>query len=414
MKKTLYSLLCALTISISVCAQHLEGAWSGELNLGPQKLGIIFRFNNQNGNTVCTMDVPMQSIKGFPINIAKMTDTQIELVSAPLAASFKGEIVGPNLIKGTWTQSGKEWPLELTQGESKKANRPQEPDEPFGYQRKEIAIYNAKDAVWLGATLTFPVDYTSEKDCPAVVMVSGSGAQDRDEKIFDHKPFLVIADYLAKRGIATLRYDDRGVGKSTGNPQLCTTDDFTEDAKAAIHHLKQHYAFKKVGVIGHSEGGTIAFKLAAAHQVDFMVSMAGPGIKGDTLLTEQINAMNKLAGQPANLTVEQMKIKLGTQLENPWMKWFLEYDPASTIASVKIPVMAVNGSKDVQVIAKSNLEAIKKWLKNKNPQNLIKEYPDLNHLFQHCNTGLPTEYYSIEETISPQVMRDIADWVNSL
>lgn len=361
------------------------------------------------------MDVPQQSLKDFRMHITQLNDTLVELQSPPLNAAFKGKIQGKERIQGIWSQSGQSLPLELTPGTSNKVNRPQTPQEPLGYQTKEIAFHNAQDDVWLGGTLTYPVNYDPKKEYPVVLFISGSGSQNRDEEIFDHKPFFVLADYLARNGIASLRYDDRGTGRSTGVPTACTTEDFTRDAQAGIEHLRKKYPFKKIGIIGHSEGGTIAFRLAAENVVDFIVSMAGTGIKGDTLLTEQLNAINRIAGKPSDLTIESMKTALGPQQNTPWMKWFLEYDPAPTIASVKIPVMAINGSKDMQVLAKSNLTAIRNLLKeNPSGQNLIKEYPGLNHLFQHCQSGLPAEYYQIEETLAPEVMQDIAEWINRL
>lgn len=413
--KRICSLFCALSALCSVYAQHLDGSWHGTLDVGGQKLELIFQFKEVNGERICTMDVPQQSLKDFRMHITQLNDTLVELQSPPLNAAFKGKIQGKERIQGIWSQSGQSLPLELTPGTSNKVNRPQTPQEPLGYQTKEIAFHNAQDDVWLGGTLTYPLNYDPKKEYPVVLFISGSGSQNRDEEIFDHKPFFVLADYLARNGIASLRYDDRGTGRSTGVPTACTTEDFTRDAQAGIEHLKKKYPFKKIGVIGHSEGGTIAFRLAAENVVDFIISMAGTGIKGDTLLTEQLNAINRIAGKPSDLTIESMKTALGPQQNTPWMKWFLEYDPAPTIASVKIPVMAINGSKDMQVLAKSNLTAIRNLLKeNPSGQNLIKEYPGLNHLFQHCQSGSPAEYYQIEETLAPEVMQDIAEWINRL
>ena len=413
--KKIISLVLAMMIMTVSFAQDIYGSWNGSLNAGNQSLEIIFHFTHNNNTMDCYMDVPAQSLKHVHIQIVKLTETQIELKSSFLSASFKGEIMSPNLIKGTWSQPGTVLPLELKPGSGKKINRPQEPKEPFEYQFKEIAFQNKKDNVWFGATLTYPVNYKPENDYPVVLMVSGSGQENRDEEIYSHKPFLVLADYLARHGIASLRYDDRGIGKSTGAPWLCTTEDFTEDAKAGIEHLKKNYRFDKIGVIGHSEGGTIAFKLAAKQDVDFIVSMAGTALKGDTLMVEQMNAMNKMAGLPANLTIVHVKKILESQSQfTPWMNYFFEYNPATTISTVNIPVMAINGSKDFQVNSKSNLGLMRKLLKNKNAKNLIKEYSDLNHLFQHCHTGSPNEYFENEETLSPEIMKDIADWINSL
>lgn len=416
--KRICSLFCVLSALCSAYAQKLNGSWHGALDVGGQKFELIFKFKELNGERICTMDVPQQSLKDFRIHIAQLNDTLIELQATPLKASFKGKIQDAERIQGVWSQSGLNLPLDLTPGTSDEVNRPQTPREPLGYQTQEIAFHNTQDDVCLSGTLTYPVNYDPKKDYPVVLFVSGSGSQNRDEEIYEHKPFFVLADYLARNGIASLRYDDRGRGRSTGVPTTCTTEDFTRDAQAGIEYLKKQYPFKRIGIIGHSEGGTIAFRLAAENTVDFIVSMAGTGIKGDTLLTEQLNAIRGLSGQPSgapDLTIETMKASLGPQRNTPWMKWFLEYDPAPTIASVKIPVMAINGGKDMQVLAESNLTAIRNLLKkNSSGQNLIKEYPDLNHLFQHCQSGSPAEYYQIEETIAPEVMQDIAKWINRL
>lgn len=416
--KRICSLFCVLSALCSAYAQKLNGSWHGALDVGGQKLELIFKFKELNGERICTMDVPQQSLKDFQMHIAQLNDTLVELQAMPLKASFKGKIQDTERIQGVWSQSGLDLPLELTPGTSDEVNRPQTPREPLGYQTQEIAFQNTQDDVWLSGTLTYPVNYDPKKDYPVVLFVSGSGSQNRDEEIYEHKPFFVLADYLARNGIASLRYDDRGTGRSTGVLTTCTTEDFTRDAQAGIEYLRKQYPFKRIGIIGHSEGGTIAFRLAAENAVDFIVSMAGTGIKGDTLLTEQLNAIRRLSGQPSgapDLTIETMKASLGPQQNTLWMKWFLEYDPAPTIASVKIPVMAINGSKDMQVLAESNLTAIRNLLKeNPSGQNLIKEYPGLNHLFQHCQIGSPAEYYQIEETIAPEVMQDIAEWINRL
>ena len=246
-----------------------------------------------------------------------------------------------------------------------------------------------------------------------MLMVTGSGLENRDEEVFDHKPFLVIADYLARNGIATLRYDDRSFGESKGGDvKNATTKDFARDAEAGIAYLKSTKKFGKVGVLGHSEGGSIAFMLGAKDKVDFIISMAGIGVKGDTVLTAQTNKAMELAGQTKRLTTLQYRVNTMFQ-KSPWLNYFIDYDPAADIAATKCPVMAINGDKDIQVISSLDLPRIKKNL-HENKYNFIREYPSLNHLFQHCTTGTPSEYRSIEETISPEVLSDMAKWINSL
>jgi hypothetical protein len=247
----------------------------------------------------------------------------------------------------------------------------------------------------------------------AVLLVSGSGQQNRDEEVFDHKPFLVIADYLARQGIATLRYDDRATGKSVGGEvKNATTEDFMRDAAAGLDYLRSRKAFGKVGLLGHSEGGTIAFMLGARGKVDFIVSLAGPAVKGDTLLAAQSNRILKLSGQPASMTVGKYR-QIAAMQQSPWIQWFIDYDPSEDIRKTACPVFALNGNCDCQVVSTLNLEAFRRLLPS-SKKNSIKEYPTLNHLFQHCTTGLPTEYGKIEETISPEVLQDIAQWIRSL
>ena len=268
----------------------------------------------------------------------------------------------------------------------------------------------------LAGTLTWPVDYNpkkAKKKLLVVLFVTGSGLQNRDEELFEHKPFLVIADYLARQGIGSLRYDDRTTGASKGGDvRNATSEDFARDATAGLEYLRNRKAFSKVGIIGHSEGGLIAFLLGAQGKTDFIVSLAGTGVKGDTLAVSQQNRQMELMGEPADMTVEKL---LQDKPENviPWADWFANYDPSVNIAATRCPVFALNGDRDCQVISSLNLTAIQRLLP-KSKKNLTKEYPGLNHLFQHCTTGLSNEYRQIEETISPEVLSDIARWINSL
>jgi pimeloyl-ACP methyl ester carboxylesterase len=243
-----------------------------------------------------------------------------------------------------------------------------------------------------------------------LLFVSGSGQQNRDEELMNHKPFLVIADYLARNGIATLRYDDRATGKSVGGDvKNATSEDFARDAAAGIEFLRSKKTFSKVGILGHSEGGTIAFMLGGQQKVDFIVSLAGPTVKGDTLLAAQSNRILSLSGMPANMTVEKYR-QTATSVKIPWLDWFNDYDPSDDIRKTRCPVFALNGDRDCQVISSLCLPALKVLLPS-SKKHLIKEYPELNHLFQHCTTGLPDEYGQIEETISPEVLSDIAGWI---
>ena len=332
----------------------------------------------------------------------------------------------------TFRQMGRELPLTLKPGDIVR-QRPQTPQPPYPYATREVTFKNDAAHATLAGTLTLPADFEAQKSRPVVLMVTGSGLQNRDEEIFDHKPFAVIADYLARHGIASLRYDDRGFGQSTGEVANATTADFAEDAEAGILFLRsmnfsekngrktrEKPLFSKVGILGHSEGGSVAFMLGAKQAVDFIVTLAAPGIKGDTLLVEQTNALLELSGQPAKMTLKQMRLTMAMQETNPWYEFFTEYDPAADIAATRCPVFAINGSLDKQVLPESNLNAIREILTAQNSHSTLhtshstKIYPSLNHLFQHAKTGATTEYNSIEETISEEVLRDIAEWIGGL
>ncbi|MBR1926892.1 MAG: alpha/beta hydrolase, partial [Bacteroidales bacterium] len=306
--------------------------------------------------------------------------------------------------------------LTLTPGDVVR-NRPQTPVEPFPYKVEEVSFTNG-DAV-LSGTLVYPEGWNARKKVPVAILVSGSGLQNRDEELFGHKPFLVISDYLARKGIATLRYDDRGAGKSVGNAQEATTMDFMEDAGAGLDFLRSTGKFGKTGVIGHSEGGEIAFMLAARNKVDFLVSLAGPGVQGDSiLLLQNLNALRQ-AGYTMPIPKETVRAQVKSR-NNPWLDYFIDYDPAKDIRLVRCPALILNGGKDTQVEAPVNIPAIESNLpRNRrgryvSKKTAVKVYPGLNHLFQHCETGQSDEYGRIEETISPEVLSDIAAWINKL
>ena len=396
----------------SAYAQSVLGSWNGQLEIGPQKLNIVFHMTvDESGKRHCFMDSPDQGATGIRAEVLHMSDDSLSIAIKSIGLSYTGKLAGHNDIKGTFMQSGLKLPLDLKRGLIVR-NRPQHPSEPYPYTTEDIKFRNEKADVTLSGTLTYPVGYDGSKKVPVVVMVTGSGLEDRNEEVYEHKPFLVIADYLARNGIASLRYDDRGFGESTGNGAIATTPDFTDDAAAGYEMLKSTGRFDKIGILGHSEGGCIAFMAAARGKADFIVSLAGVGVKADVALTAQANKINELMGVPTVSTVVQYRESV-KQLKSPWMDWFIDYDPEADIKGTKCPAMAVNGSKDVQVISTLNLEGIRKNLPS-NPENLIREYEGLNHLFQTCGTGLPQEYSGIEETFSQQVLKDIADWINGL
>lgn len=390
----------------------LLGTWTGKLNVGATSLTLVLHFEQADGYVVCTMDSPDQGAKGIGVYKNYLSEDSVSLSVIALGVNYRAKLKDGQL-NGTFVQNGLRLPLLLKKGELER-RRPQMPAAPYPYKTEDVTFVNQADNATLSGTLTYPVDYETmkEKEVPVVIMVSGSGLQNRDEELFDHKPFLVLADHLARHGIASLRYDDRGFGASKGGDRVqkdATTLDYKRDAEAGIQYLRSLKKFGKVGVIGHSEGGNIAFMLGADKKVDFVVSMAGVGVKVDTALTAQANKIMELQGQPARLSVEQYRQNVQA-LQSPWMNWFIDYDPTADISAMKCPVMAINGDKDCQVISTLNLPSIRQLLQ-KNKRHLVKEYPSLNHLFQHCQTGLPTEYGNIEETIFPEVLTDIVEWI---
>lgn len=400
MKKRFLTLALAC-IGITASAQNIRGTWSGELDAGMMKLALMLHVDN---DSTCRLDSPDQGAKDIAGQVAFISTDSILVKMPKLVALYGGRLVDGEL-RGTFVQGLTALPLTLKQG-SLVRRRPQTPQPPYPYETEEVTFTNDKAGTTLVGTLTVPAD----AKC-VLLMVTGSGAQNRDEEVFEHKPFAVIADRLARAGIATLRYDDRATGKSVGGMDAnVTTKDFAEDADAGIEWLRTSKRFKKVGILGHSEGGSIAFMLGAQKKVDFIVSLAGPAVKGDSVLLAQ----NKLLGGDAvkDLTIEKLR-EMPQIKQSPWIQWFIDYDPQGDIAKITCPVMALNGCKDCQVVASQSVSALRRTLPP-NKQNLIKQYDSLNHLFQHCQTGLPTEYGTIEETFSEEVIRDIITWVKQL
>ena len=383
-------------------------------------------------------------------------------------------------LSGTWSQSGYSFPLDMKKtGETvttKKINRPQTPTPPYPYKSEEVIYSNADKSIQFGATFTVPlpdpnVEYFRAPIYPVVLLITGSGPQDRDETIFDHKPFAVIADHLTREGIAVLRVDDRGVGKTTGNFSKSTTADFANDVKAGIDYLKTRLDVdtNSIGLIGHSEGGLIAPMVAFTRKdVHFIILLAGPGFKILDMMEQQsadimasagisnsditqyrplyknmvttvLHAKDsataskqamaifkkwqrgKSASTVKNTTgVEDEKgIVVFTnafikQLSNPWFKYFMQMNPEDYLSKTNCPVLALNGEKDIQVSAKPNLAGIKKALeKNKNKNFRTQEMPGLNHLFQHCKKCTVQEYEELEESFDPATLQLITHWIKT-
>ncbi len=442
----------------NVRAQTVD-SWHGKLSVGPTELTVVFHFSTDAaGQRQCTMDSPDQNVKGIPAQVAYLSADSMSVRVPAIGASFAGRIEGGN-VTGTFLQNGYAFALVMARG-ALEINRPQTPKAPFPYPTEEV-VFVASDGVRLSGTLTMPATVqtataqtgtvqtaTAVNQTPVVLMVSGSGQQDRDETLFDHKPFMVIADFLARNGIASLRYDDRGAGRSERGTVNMTLQSNKADAAAGLAYLRSTGQFGKIGVLGHSEGGRIATMLAAEGAADFIVSLAGPGVSGKRILVEQnrkglsgtgfpdtvvsayCNAMARLidlkiqgtsdiamdkllADAGAENLPESLKTNfqaLPKALENSWMISFIQDDPAMDLQKIHAPVMALFGEKDIQVPAMMNKEAMQSHLPA-SPGNLLKIYPGLNHLFQHAETGMPAEYNTIEETISPEVLRDMADWI---
>jgi uncharacterized protein len=454
----------------------LDGTWIGALKVGSQSLALALNVAAAGAKPGATLDSPDQGVKGIPVSSISINGSKVAFESSAIKASFEGTLSQDGAsIAGTWKQGGADFPLRLVKGAPSAAasvasaapKRPQEPVPPFPYRTEEVVVENAKAGVRLAGTLTVP---SGAGRFPALVMVTGSGQQDRDETLLGHKPFLVLADYLARRGIMTLRCDDRGFGSSTGDASMATTLDFADDAEAAFEYLASRPEAKKgaVGVLGHSEGGLIAPIVASRDaKVGFIVLLAGPGLRGEDILYLQASAIAKAQGasdkeiqgamslnrklyalvqekgDEASLKAEAKKAFLdwaaaepamkgqdaaaieasadGTvaQLFVPWFREFLALDPAPYLASVGVPVLALFGSKDLQVPSKENAAAVKAALGSKlsggpSPKNAIVELAGLNHLFQTARTGSPDEYGKIEETFAPEAMKRVADWILGL
>lgn len=398
-KKNFLTFICMVMTCTQLCAQTLDGAWKGDLKAGAMTLPLVI--NIKDGK--CTVDSPDQGAFGIEANTNHISTDSLNISIPAIGGTYAGRLHG-NTMQGEFCQMGMRFPLNLEKTIIER-KRPQTPQPPFGYATEEVTFDNTKGGATLAGTLTYPAGYDGKSKIPVMIMITGSGQQNRDEEVFGHKPFLVIADHMALHGIATLRYDDRATGKSTGDATTFTTGDAMEDAAAGIEYLRSTGKFSKIGALGHSEGGTVAFMLAARGKADFIVSMAGCAVRGDSLLLKQTQAISGIQ----TITLEQVRTMAKAQ-NNAWTNYFIDFSPKSDIARTKCPVMAINGDKDLQVDADMNLESIRHNLPAGNNAN-IKKYAGLNHLFQHCTTGKVGEYAEIEETISQEVLDDISKWI---
>ena len=427
-----FLIIITVIVSTVMVTSAQTGTWSGKLDVQGTKLSLVFHLDGENPS----MDSPDQGAEGIPIQVSRPASNTIKVIIPSLGASYEGVWMIRQII-GTFTQMNASFPLTLTPGENKPA-RPQTPKPPYPYQTEEVSFTNGD--IVLNGTLTLPAG--SSRETPVLVMVTGSGIQNRDEELFEHKPFAVIADALARAGYATLRYDDRGFGSTGGNPLAWTTEDFKSDAEAAVNLLRSR--FDKVGVLGHSEGGTITLMLAAENKVDFIVSLAGMVVSGAETLVSQNKISLLQAGVPEDIAEEycklleksfSVKVNGGTmpdpsdfdipeglkrnymavlnQIQTPYMAQFLTLDVRPLLADITCPVLALNGTKDIQVDHESNLDALRNGLKASDA-NHIEAMEGANHLLQNCMTGAVTEYRTIEETISPKVLETVVSWLSAL
>ena len=429
MKHLHITLFLLLTLCVrGLSAQGLAGDWQGKLDVGSMKLRLVTHFEQTDGGWSGTLDSPDQGARGIPMDAVTRTDSLVTFTVAALGVRYTGVLRGDSLIDGTFQQGA-----------------------------ASLTLPGADAGVTLAGTLTLP---EGGKPRPAVILLTGSGTQDRDETIMEHKPFAVIADYLTRRGFAVLRCDDRGAGRSTGSAASATTLTGAADASCMMDYLKARPEIdpSRIGLLGHSEGAAMAFHTAAQRDdVAFVVSLAGPGLKGDSILLRQNADLARLEGMPegrveslcrllrqvyalaeselpADVLLDRLVTlyggQTGRQLTDaereqlrrqlstfctPWMRGFLRHDPQTDLKAVRCPVLVLNGERDTQVDATVNPDAIRRALPDV-PGRLVtvKRYPGLNHLFQHCTTGLPAEYGSIEETISPEVLADLAAWMEAL
>lgn len=440
----------------------IEGAWQGTLEGGAMRLRVVFHIMRaEDGSLSATLDSPDQGATGIPTSGCWFANDTLRIEVASVRGGFEG-VANENLseIVGEWSQAGARIPLTLTRTTDVPAplGRPQEPKKPYPYTEEDVSYTNEAAGVTLDGTLTRPSDGGPH---PAVFLVSGSGPQDRDATLFGHKPFLVLADHLTREGMTVLRVDERGVGKSTGDPMTATTEDLAGDARAAVNFLKSRSDVdkKKIGIIGHSEGALIAAMAARrSSDVAFVVLMAGPGVTGEELLYEQTRLLMESQGVPEAFAERQLgtakriygilkdvedqdeaRAQIGSilreatahsgqdttseasraaieaqldQLTLPWFRYFLTYDPQDALGDLRCPVLAIYGDKDLQVPPEQSLPAVENALRaGGNSRYKTRVLPGLNHLFQTCTTGSPMEYAQIEETLSPEVLRVISDWI---
>ena len=475
-------LALAAGLGAQAAVDPVVGDWHGTLDVQGMKLRLVVHVQvGEDGGYSATLDSVDQNAMGIPIDHFERDGDAVEFRVKRLMVRYEGTLIGGDAprIEGKFLQAGMTLPLELVRGEGAALKRPQEPVGPFPYRAVDVAYsylpepgveesfeptrVSDEGAVTLAGTLTLP---EGDGPHPAALLISGSGPQDRDESLLGHKPFLVLADHLTRNGVAVLRYDDRGVGESTGDMSEATGHDLTQDARAGLRYLRTRADIDhdRVGLIGHSEGGLIAPAISGGPDgewLDFIVLLAGPGVPGAEIILHQSQLIAKAAGASgpdlevsgrmqkqlfeALLTIEdagdrrdrmraiardawgdfsdEAQAEQGNfanlmtsvrRLETPWLRYFAGYDPRPALERTACSVLAMTGEKDLQVDPAQNHGPIRAALEAGGNQDFtVVELPGLNHLFQTCETGAPSEYQQIEETFSPDALKVLTDWLRA-
>ena len=446
MKRIIFFVIGVILFLQPVLAGDIIGSWRGELSLGPTKLPLVFNFRQgEDGKTVATLDSPQQNARDIPLDVLYASADSVSVECKSLGAAYSGKISGDK-IDGTFSQMGYRFAMTLTPETDLSIRRPQTPRPPFPYAVKDTSFVSANGTL-LAGTLTIPAGMQPGQT-PVVVMLTGSGPQNRDEEIFEHRPFAVIADYLARNGIATFRFDDRGVASSQGDFAKADINTFMEDARSALRFVRSMPEFGKSGLLGHSEGGTLAVMLAADEAPDFIVSLAGMVVPAkQTLVAQNVRGLEqagitgaakadseKLIGLVFDEVIRQRhsgvsepidveaickenslavpavvveSIRRNMVARSGYFDSLLSLDPTEALKKTGCPVLAINGTKDVQVDAEANLGAFSKYAAGAE----VRKMEGLNHLLQHAGTGDIGEYGSIAETISPEVMELIGEFL---
>jgi len=468
MKKIYFLAVSLLLFGYIYGQEKIEGNWEGRLTVGNNSLRLVFHLKKDSAGFSGSMDSPDQGAKNIPLSKVEFRNDSLLMEIASIGGKASGKFLNDSTFSGRWSQ-GMGFPLNLKKVvDPVTASRPQTPKPPFPYKSEDVVYFNKDKSIQYGATITIP---EGEGPFPALILITGSGQQNRDEELVGHKPFAVIADYLTRQGYVVLRVDDRGIGQTTGDVKSATSKDFAADVNVGLDYLKgrKEVATNKIGMLGHSEGGMIAQMVAAERpDISFVVSLAGPGQKIIDLMVDQnravllaggvskenvedylklykllvpviINAPSdsmarmaatvvfsrwmqntpketviKTTGVSNENEIEKFVNSFAATMRSPWFSYFLKYDPAPYIEKMKAKTLVLNGDKDIQVLSQPNLAGWRAALVKSGVKKYdIIELKGLNHLFQHCNTCSLLEYGQLEETIAPEVLDAIGTWLKA-